>query len=64
MVAQNVNSGAGDDNEALLQGVGRIESVTQNSADTSIVVKTILTVDGSTVTLDDGGVLRCNWNII
>ena len=53
--AQNVNSGGGDDNEALLQGVGRIESVTQNSADTSIVVKTIQTVDGSTVTLDDGG---------
>ena len=53
--AQNVNASGGDDNEALLQGVGRIESVTQNSADTSIVVKTIQTVDGSTVTLDDGG---------
>ena len=53
--AQNVNSGGGDDNEALLQGVGRIESVTHNSADTSIVVKTIQTVDGSTVTLDDNG---------
>ena len=53
--AQNVNSGGGDDNEALLQGVGRIESVTHNSSDTSIVVKTIQTVDGSTVTLDDNG---------
>ena len=53
--AQNVNSGGGDDNEALLQGVGRIESVTQNSADTSIVIKTVQTVDGSTVTLDDDG---------
>ena len=53
--AQNVNSGGGDDNEALLQGVGRIESVTQNSADTTIVVKTIQSVDGSTTTLDDNG---------
>ena len=53
--AQNVNSGGGDDNEALLQGVARIESVTQNSADTTIVVKTIQSVDGSTTTLDDNG---------
>ena len=53
--AQNVNSGGGDDNEALLQGVGRIETVTQNSADTTIVVKTIQSVDGSTTTLDDNG---------
>ena len=52
--AQNKNT-IGDSNEPLLQGVGRIESVTQNSADTSIVVKTVQTVDGSTVTLDDGG---------
>jgi hypothetical protein len=52
--AQNKNT-IGDANEPLLQGTGRIESVTQNSADTSIVVKTIQTVDASTVTLDDNG---------
>ena len=52
--AQNKNT-IGDANEPLLQGVGRIESVTQNSDDTSIVVKTVQTVDGSTVTLDDNG---------
>ena len=52
--AQNKNT-TGDSNEPLLQGVGRIESVTQNSADTSIVIKTVQTVDGSTVTLDDNG---------
>ena len=52
--AQNKNT-IGDANEPLLQGTGRIESVTHNSADTSIVVKTIQTVDGSTVTLDDDG---------
>ena len=54
--AQNVNSGGGDDNEAMLQGIGRIESVSHNgTADTSIVVKTIQSVDGSTTTLDDNG---------
>ena len=53
--AQNVNSGGGDDNEALLQAVGRIESVVQNSADTTIVVKTVQSVDGSTTTLDASG---------
>ena len=53
--AQNVNSGGGDDNEALLQAVGRIESVQQNSADSTIQVTTIQSVDGSTTTLDDNG---------
>ena len=54
--AQNVNSGGGDDNEALLQGIGRIESVSHNgTADTSIVVTTIESVDGNTTTLDDNG---------
>ena len=53
--AQNVNSGGGDDNEALLQGIGRIESVQHNSADTTIQVTTIQSVDGSTTTLDDNG---------
>jgi len=52
--AQNKNT-IGDSNEPLLQGIGRIESVTHNSADTTIVVKTIETVDGSTVTLDNDG---------
>ena len=54
--AQNVNSGGSDDNEALLQGIGRIESVSHNgTADTSIVVTTIESVDGNTTTLDDNG---------
>tara|TARA_R110002020_G_scaffold138354_3_gene308302 strand:- start:428 stop:1771 length:1344 start_codon:yes stop_codon:yes gene_type:complete len=51
--AQNVNSGGGDDNEALLQAIGRIESVTHDSADTTLSVTTIQSVDGSTTTLDD-----------
>ena len=53
--AQNTNTAVADNNENMLQGIGRIESVTQNSDDTSIVVKTVQTVDGSTVTLDDNG---------
>ena len=52
--AQNKND-VGDANEPLLQGTARIESITQNSADTTIVVKTIQSVDGSTTTLDDNG---------
>ena len=55
--AQNFNadSGAAADTEAITQGIGRIESVTQNSADTTIVVKTVDASSGSTTTLDDNG---------
>ena len=53
--AQNVNSGGGDDNEALLQGIGRIESVAHGSSDTTCLVTAIQSVDGSTTTLDDNG---------
>ena len=52
--AQNKNT-IGDANEPMLQGIGRIESVTHNASDTSIVVTTIQSVDGSTTTLDDNG---------
>ena len=53
--AQNVNAGA--DTEALTQGIGRIESVTHNAADTTINVTTIQASagDSSTTTLDDEG---------
>ena len=53
--AQNTNTAVADNNENLLQATGRIESVTQNSADSTIVVKTIQSVDGSTTTLDASG---------
>ena len=49
--AQNTN--ADDDNEALLQGIGRIESVAHGSSDTTCLVTSIQSVDGSTTTLDD-----------
>ena len=53
--AQNVNLSGGTDTESVTRATGRIESVTQNSADTSIVVKTIAATAGaSTTTLDDG----------
>ena len=52
--AQNKNT-IGDANEPMLQGIGRIESVTHNASDTSIVVTTIQSVDDSTTTLDDNG---------
>ena len=53
--AQNVNLSGGTDTESITRATGRIESVTQNSADTSIVVKTIAATAGasSTTTLDD-----------
>ena len=51
--AQNTN--ADDDNEALLQGIGRIESVTHGASDTTCLVTTVQSVDGSTTTLDDNG---------
>ncbi len=49
------NTNATDSTDALLQGIGRIESVTHNSADTTLSVTTIQSVDGSTTTLDDNG---------
>ena len=52
--AQNKNT-TGDTNEPLLQGIGRIESVTQNSSDTTCSVTAIQSVDGSSTTLDDNG---------
>ena len=54
-IEQNVNSGGGDDNESLLQGIGRIESVAHGSSDTTCLVTAIQSVDGSTTTLDDNG---------
>ena len=53
--AQNVNKGGGADTEAITQATGRIESVSQGSGETSIVVKTIDASSGSTTTLDDDG---------
>ena len=53
-LAQNVNT-AGADTEAITQATARVESVTHNSADTTIVVKTIAASSGSTTTLDDEG---------
>ena len=54
--AQNINSeGGGDaDIEALTQATARINSVTHNSADTTINVTTIAS-SGTTTTLDDEG---------
>ena len=51
--AQNVNAGA--DTEAITQGVGRIESVTHNTADTTIRITSIETTGDADVTLDDEG---------
>ena len=52
--AQNVNLSGGTDTESVTRATGRIESVTQNSADTSIQVTTIAATAGaSTTTLDD-----------
>ena len=54
--AQNVNLSGGTDTESITRATGKIESVTQNSADTSIQVTTIAATAGaSTTTLDDGG---------
>jgi len=54
--AQNVNAGGGADTEAVTQATGRIESVSHNAADTSIVVKTVAASAGdATTTLDDNG---------
>jgi hypothetical protein len=53
--ATNVNLDGSTDTESITRATARIESVTQNSADTSIVVKTIAATAGSTstTTLDD-----------
>ena len=56
--ATNYNSegGGAGDVEAITQATGRIESVTQNASDTSIVVKTIAASAGAATTaLDDNG---------
>jgi len=52
--AQNKNTES-TDIEAITQATGRIESVSQGSGETSIVVKTIDASSGSTTTLDDDG---------
>jgi len=52
--AQNVNLSGGTDTESVTRATGRIESVTQNSDDTSIQVTTIAATAGAaTTTLDD-----------
>ena len=52
--AQNVNLDGGTDTESVTRATGKIESVTQNSADTSIQVTTIAATAGAaTTTLDD-----------
>ena len=52
--AQNVNKDGGTDTESVTRATGKIESVTQNSADTSIQVTTIAATAGAaTTTLDD-----------
>ena len=52
--AQNVNLGGSTDTESVTRATGRIESVTQNSADTSVVITTIAATAGAaTTTLDD-----------
>ena len=53
--AQNVNKDGSTDTESVTRATARIESVTHNSADTSIRVKTIAATAGSTstTTLDD-----------
>ena len=55
--AQNTNAVSGDldTNENLLQGIGRIESVSHGTNDTTCTVTAIQSVDGSTTTLDDNG---------
>ena len=53
--AQDHNKDGGADTESLTQATGRIESVSQGSGETSIVVKTIAASSGSTTTLDDDG---------
>ncbi len=52
--AQNKNTES-TDIEAITQATARIESVSQGSGETSIVVKTIEASSGSTTTLDDDG---------
>jgi len=56
-MATNVNKGGGADTEAITQATARVESVNHNSADTTIIVKTINASagDSSTTTLDNDG---------
>ena len=54
--AQNVNLDGGTDTESVTRATARIESVTHNSADTTIQVTTIAATAGAaTTTLDDEG---------
>ena len=53
--AQNVNLNGSDDVESITRGTARIESVTQNTDDTTIVVKTIATTSDAAITIDDNG---------
>jgi hypothetical protein len=53
--AQNVNKDGGTDTESVSRATARIESVVHNSADTTLVVKTIAHTSGSTTTLDNDG---------
>ena len=53
--AQNVNKDGGTDTESVTQATGRVESITHNSADTTIRVTTISATSGSTTTIDDEG---------
>ena len=48
--AQNVNLSGGTDTESITRATGRIESVTQNASDTSIVVTTIAATAGAATT--------------
>lgn len=52
---QGSNVDASEDVEAITTATARIESVTHNSADTTIQVKVIDSSGGSTTTLDDEG---------
>ena len=55
--ATQINAGNGDSADSITQATGRIESVTHNSADTTINVKTIQASagDSSTTALEDEG---------
>ena len=55
--AQNVNKAGGDDAESITQATGRVESVSHNSSDSTVSVRTIAATAGAsaTTTLDASG---------
>ena len=53
--AQNVNTDGSSDTEAIIQATAVINTITHNSADTTINVTTIEASSGGTTTLDDEG---------